>query len=583
MRIDPVTIEVIRNRLIAASRDIRRTIEHAAYSPILYEVVDFSCGVLDSEANLLAETPGLPIFLANLGYAVKSTYDTIGRGNLRPGDVILCNDPYNGGGTHCPDLVTLCPTFYEGEIRGWAAFRGHVPDMGGIYPGGWYSNTTEVFQEGFRLPPVKLLVEGVPNEDVFRLIKNNTRVPDAVLGDIRAMVAAVRKGSQRILDVIEQFGLKMTLNAFDEILQQGERIARAAVRRIPDGTYTAEAILDGDGNDDAPLDEKLPLKLTLTVKGDEMIADFTGTGPQNRGPMNTPEPSTISAARYAFKIVTTPHLPSNEGFFRALKIIIPEGSFLKPRFPAACAMWPTPSTTIPDLFLKALAPAIPDQVRGGHFGDSMANFIYGIDPKLDKYYVCSEADAGGYGGKPTEDGACALFSMTLGDTRNVPAEVIEVRYPWHVERFELIQDSGGPGKFRGGLGVRRDYRLAHDAGMTVTADRVKYTPPWGIFGGKPGKTNITVVKRNGGGTERWRKISNLPLEKGESVSFQGGGGGGYGNPLDRDPKRVLEDVINEYVSLTNAEQDYGVVIRTPEMVIDESATAALRQEMRGRT
>jgi len=583
MRIDPVTIEVIRNRLIAASRDIRRTIEHAAYSPILYEVVDFSCGVLDSEANLIAETPGLPIFLANLGYAVKSTYDTIGRGNLRPGDVILCNDPYNGGGTHCPDLVTLCPTFYEGEIRGWAAFRGHVPDMGGIYPGGWYSNTTEVFQEGFRLPPVKLLVEGVPNEDVFRLIKNNTRVPDAVLGDIRAMVAAVRKGSQRILDVIEQFGLKMTLNAFDEILQQGERIARAAVRRIPDGTYTAEAILDGDGNDDAPLDEKLPLKLTITVKGDEMIADFTGTGPQNRGPMNTPEPSTISAARYAFKIVTTPHLPSNEGFFRALKIIIPEGSFLKPRFPAACAMWPTPSTTIPDLFLKALAPAIPDQVRGGHFGDSMANFIYGIDPKLDKYYVCSEADAGGYGGKPTEDGACALFSMTLGDTRNVPAEVIEVRYPWHVERFELIQDSGGPGKFRGGLGVRRDYRLAHDAGMTVTADRVKYTPPWGIFGGKPGKTNITVVKRNGGGTERWRKISNLPLEKGESVSFQGGGGGGYGNPLDRDPKRVLEDVINEYVSLTNAEQDYGVVIRTPEMVIDESATAALRQEMRGRT
>jgi len=579
MKIDPITLEIIRNRLIAASRDIRRTIERAAYSPILYEVVDFSCGVLDSEANLIAETPGLPIFLANLGYAVQSTYDTIGRGNLHPGDVILCNDPYNGGGTHCPDLVTLCPTFYEGEIRGWAAFRGHVPDMGGIYPGGWYSDTTEVFQEGFRLPPVKLLVEGVPNEDVFRLIKNNTRVPDSVLGDIRAMVAAVRKGSQRILDVIEQFGLKMTINAFNEILQQGERMARAAVRRIPDGTYTAEAILDGDGNDDAPLDEKLPLKLTLTVKGDEMIADFTGTGPQNRGPMNTPEPSTISAARYAFKIVTTPHLPSNEGFFRALKIIIPEGSFLKPKFPAACAMWPTPSTTIPDLFLKALAPAIPDQVRGGHFGDSMANFIYGTNPKSGKYYVCSEADAGGYGGKPSEDGACALFSMTLGDTRNVPAEVIEVRYPWCVERFELVPDSGGPGKFRGGLGVRRDYRLAHDAGMTVTADRVKYTPPWGIFGGNPGKTNITVVKRNDGSTERWRKISNLPLGKGESVSFQGGGGGGYGNPLDRDPKRILNDVINGYVSLKSAEEDYGVVIRTPEMKIDKAATSVLRQEM----
>jgi N-methylhydantoinase B len=579
MKTDPVTIEVIRNRLIAASRDIRRTIEHAAYSPILYEVVDFSCGVLDSEANLIAETPGLPIFLANLGYAVQSTYETIGRENLHPGDVILCNDPYNGGGTHCPDLVTLCPAFYEGEIRAWAAFRGHVPDMGGIHPGGWYSDTTDIFQEGFRLPPVKLFAEGVPNEDVFRLIKNNTRVPDGVLGDIRAMVAAVRKGSQRVLDVIEQFGLKTTLSVLHEILQQGERMARAAVRRIPDGTYTAEAVLDGDGNDDAPLDEKLLLKLAITVKGDEMIADFTGTGPQNRGPMNTPEPSTISATRYAFKIMTTPHLPSNEGFFRALRIIIPEGSFLKPKFPAACAMWPTPSTTIPDLFIKALAPALPGRVRGGHFGDSMANFIYGTDPRSGKYYVCSEADAGGYGGKPTEDGACALFSMTLGDTRNVPAEVVEVRYPWHVEHFGLVQDSGGPGKFRGGLGVRRDYRLACDVGMTVTADRVKYTPPWGIFGGKPGKTNITVVNRNDGSTERWRKISNLSLQKGEIVSFQGGGGGGYGNPLDRDPKRVLNDVINGYVSLKSAEENYGVVIRTPEMKIDKAATSVLRQEM----
>ena len=578
MRIDPITLEVIRNRLIAASRDIRRTIERAAYSPILYEVVDFSCGILDSEANLIAETPGLPIFLANLTYSVRCTYETIGRENLKPGDVILCNDPYNGGGTHCPDLVALCPAFYKGEIRGWAAFRGHTVDMGGIYPGGWYSDTTEVFQEGFRLPPVKLLKEGEPNEDVFRLIRTNTRVPDAVLGDIRAMVAAVRKGSQRILDVIEQFGLQTTLSALAEMLVQGERMARAAVRRIPDGVYSAEAILDGDGNDDAPLDEKLLLKLTITVKDDEMTADFTGTGPQNRGPMNTPEPSTISAARYAFKIITTPHLPSNEGFFHALKIVIPDGSFLKPQYPAACAMWPTPSSTIPDLFLKALAPAIPDRVRGGHFGDSMANFIYGTDPKTGKYYVCAEADAGGYGGKPTEDGEAALFSMTLGDTYNVPAEVVEVRYPWSVERFELAQDSGGAGKFRGGLGVQRDYRLGADAGLTVTTDRVKYTPPWGLFGGKSGSTNLTVVEREDGSEESWRKISNLPLKKGEVVSFRGGGGGGYGSPLARDPEAVSEDVINGYVSLEAAERDYGVILDPKTLKVDAAATRALRSK-----
>jgi N-methylhydantoinase B len=580
MKIDPITIEVIRNRLIAASRDIRRIIERAAYSPILYEVVDFSCGILDSEANLIAETPGLPIFLANLDYAVESTYNTIGREKLNPGDVILCNDPYNGGGTHCPDLTVLCPAFYEGEIRGWAAFRGHTVDMGGIYPGGWYSNTVEVFQEGFRMPPVKLMVEGKPNEDVLRLIRANTRVPDPVLGDVRAMIAAVRKASERFCDIIETYGLDVTLSSIREILEQGDRMARAAIRRIPNGSYSAEALLDGDGNDDEPLDEKVRVRVTVTVKDEEMTMDFTGTDRQCRGPMNVPEPSTISSARYGFKIITTPELPSNEGFFRPLEIIIPEGSLLNPKFPAACAMWPAPTTTIPDLILKALAPAIPDRVRAGHFGDSMANFIYGTDPRTGKYYVCAEGDAGGYGGKPTEDGEHALFSMDLGDTYNVPVEVAEVRYPWRVDRFELHQDSGGPGRFRGGLGVIRDYHiLGHDAGLTVTTDRVIYTPPWGLFGGKDGKPNITIVYRNDGKQEPWRKISNLPLKENETVSFQTGGGGGYGSPLDREPDLVLDDVINGYVSLNSAKEDYGVVINEKEMKVDLEATKELRKKM----
>lgn len=580
MKVDPITLEVIRNRLIAASRDIRRTVERAAYSPVLYEVVDFSCGILDSEANLVAETPGLPIFLANLADAVRATYNTIGRENLKPGDVVLCNDPYNGGGTHCPDLVVLCPAFFEGEIRGWAAFRGHTVDMGGIYPGGWYSNTTEIFQEGFRLPPVKLVVEGRPNEDVLRLIRANTRVPDAVLGDIRAMIAAVRTGSKRLSEVIERYGLSVTLGVIQEILDQGERMSRAAIRRIPNGTYAAEAILDGDGNDDAPLDEHIRLKVKITVEDERVVIDFTGTDRQCRGPMNVPLPSTISSARYGFKIVTTPHLPNNEGFFRPLKIIVPEGSLLNPRFPAATAMWPAPTTTIPDLMLKALAPAIPNRVRGGHFGDSMADFIYGTDPRTGKYYVCAEPDGGGYGGKPYEDGESALFSMDLGDTYNVPAEVAEVRYPWRVERFELIRDSGGPGKFRGGLGVRRDYRIiGHKAGLTVTTDRVNYTPPWGLFGGKDARSNITVVYRHDGREERWRKVSNLPLEPDDVVSFQTGGGGGYGSPLERDPQLVLQDVINGYVSLAAAQAEFGVVLDGQAMKVDIEATERLRRKM----
>ncbi len=581
MKVDPITLEVIRNRLIAGSRDIRRTVERAAYSVVLYEIVDFSCGILDAEANLIAETPGLPIFLANLNYAVQSTYNTIGKENLKPGDVIFCNDPYNGGGTHCPDVVSLSPSFFQDELVGWAAFRGHTVDMGGIYPGGWYSNTTEVFQEGFRLPPVKIVQEGKPNEDVFRLIRANTRVPDGVLGDIRAMIAAVKTGSKRILEIFERYGRDIALDAFATILKQGEKIARAAIRRIPDGVYRAECNLDGDGNDDAPLDDNLRLCVSIIVEDEEFTVDFTGTAPQARGPMNVPEPSTISSARYGFKIITTPEQPSNEGFFHPLKIIIPDGSILKPKFPAACAMWPTPTTSIPDLMLKALAPAIPERVRAGHFGDSYANFIYGIDPRNGVYYVHAEGDAGGYGGKPTEDGESALFSMDLGDTYNVPVEVIEVKFPWRVEQFSLRQNSGGAGKFRGGLGVTRDYRiLNHKAGMTVTADRVKYSPPWGLFDGKPGEPSICLVYKNDGSVQSWRKTSNLPLDDQEAVSFRPGGGGGYGSPLERDPRMVLSDIINEYISFDKAAEDYGVVIDAQKMSVNEEATRELRAKMK---
>jgi len=244
-------------------------------------------------------------------------------------------------------------------------------------------------------------------------------------------------------------------------------------------------------------------------------------------------------------------------------------------------MWPTPIITSPDLMLRALAPAIPGRVRGGHFGDSMANFIYGFDPRTGGYYVCAEGDAGGYGGQYNRDGSCALFSMALGDTYNMPLEVAEVRFPFRAERFELAQDSGGPGKFRGGLGARRDYRiLGHDAGMTVTTDRALYTPPWGVFGGKSGRPSVTKIQRADGREESWRKVSNLALKDGDLVSFQTGGGGGYGSPLERDPEMVLWDAINGYISLHSAREHYSVVIREEEMTLDLEATRRLRDEMR---
>jgi N-methylhydantoinase B len=391
----------------------------------------------------------------------------------------------------------------------------------------------------------------------------------------------VRTGSKRFSEVIDKYGLDLTSGAIQKLLEQGEKMSRISIRRIPNGTYFAKTYLDGDGNDDAPLDEKLLLQVSVIVDDEEITLDFTGTDRQCLGPMNVPEPSTISASRYAFKIVTTPFLPSNEGFFHPLKTIIPDGSLLKAQFPAACAMWPTPTNVIPDLVLKALAPVIPNRVRAGHFGDCMANFIYGTDPRTGKYYVCAEGDAGGYGGNPDEDGESALFCMNLGDTYNVPAEVVEVRYPWRVERFELTQDSGGAGKFRGGLGVRRDYRIIdHEAGLTVTTDRVKCSPPWGLFGGKHGKPSITSVHRNNGSEERWRKISNLPIAPNEIISFQTGGGGGYGPVLEREPEKVLRDVIDGYVSVKKAREEYGVVIDEARKKMDTKATKELQEQMR---
>lgn len=581
MRPDPITIEIVRHLLEAASRDIRRVVEHAAYSPILYEVIDFSCGIIDAEGNLIAETPGLPIFLANLGYSVKATYTTIGKDNIKDGDVILCNDPYNGGYTHCPDIVVLCPAFSEGEIRGWAAFRGHTVDMGGIYPGGWYADTTEVFQEGVRIPPVKIVKEGKVNTDIINIIKSNCRVPDPVLGDIRAMIAGVKAGSKRISRIIDKYGLQETLGVMSEILRQGNELGRTAIKNIPDGVYRAEVVFDGSGNDDAMLDVDVPLKMSISVDGDNMKIDFTGTGTQSKGPLNLPFASTVSAVFYGFKIICSPDLPSNEGFFQNIEIVAPGGTIVNPNLPAATSNWPTVATSIPDMVLKALAPAMPTEVRGGHFGDSMAHFFYGNDPEKKEFYISAEPDAGGYGGGAISDGESALHSMALGDTLNMSAEVAEARFPFRIERLELIQDSGGAGESRGGLGCRRQYKiLGHDAGLTVTSDRVLRTPPWGLFGGNSGKANITRILKKDGSVVKVRKTSNTIIHDGETVCFEPGGGGGYGHPYDRTVQNVLNDVIDGYVSSEKAASDYGVVIEdsSGDYKVDIDATTLLRSK-----
>jgi len=396
------------------------------------------------------------------------------------------------------------------------------------------------------------------------------------------MVAAVRTGADRFEKLIEKYDMGTTFESIGAILDHGEKTTRNAIRQVKEGDYTSAMLLDQDGNDDRILDEAVRLTVMVRIRADRVLIDFKGSNPQLKGPMNCPKPATISAARYGFKCITTPTLPNNEGCFRPMSVQVPEGTFLDPRYPAACALWPAPATSIPDLIIRATSEALPNRVWAGHFGDSFSTMIYGHNPKTRKWFISGWPNAGGFGGTAFWDGNSALHSMALGDTYNLPIEREEAKYPLMYERLELIRDSGGPGKHRGGLGARRDIRVLADVGLISTGDRSRHTPAWGLFGGirgtPRGTPNVTVVLRKNGKEEVWHKVTNLTVKAGELFSTRPGGGGGYGNSFERDPQLVRADVINGYISLEGARDDYGVFIEQHTYEIDEGKTKSAREK-----
>jgi len=577
--VDPVTLELIRQSLINIAEHMRVTVERTAYSPIIYEVVDFGTAVIDRKHRLVAEFTAQPTFLGMLQSAVAETEKVIGYENLDPGDVIICNDPFSGGFCHTPDVACVAPVFYEGELRFFTAFKGHLLDMGGIYPGGWYNNTTTTYQEGLAIPPAKLYVKGVENKDLVRIIRRNIRYPRLVFGDLRAIVAAVRLGTSQLQDLMRKYDVDIIFSSIEQMMDYAKREAEQAVRDIPDGCYSDHYYVDGGGDDWERLTGKLRLQVNIKVDGDRMTIDFDGTDSQNAGPMNAPFPAVVSLTRYGYKSATLPTMPNIEGHFFPLTIVEPpKGSMLNAQPPAATSLlWPV-LNSLPDLILKALAPALTGKVRAGHFGDTCSDIVYGLGPDGEEY-ILAEPTAGGWGGKPNGKDGETMFCMTDGDTYNVPAEVREVRHPIRVVRYELIPDSGGAGKFRGGVGVRKEYTpVDHDCRLTATFER-RGDPAWGLQGGKPGKPNQLVIYRKNGKEETYGKVTHLSIEEGDIMSFQGGGGGGYGDPLERDPERVKADVENGYVSVEGARESYGVVLTTDRQV-NEEETKELRTKLR---
>ncbi len=575
--VDPFTLEIIKNGLIVANEEMFYAFGRTAKSPVIYEVLDYAVGIADRNGELIAIAPGVPGFSGVLDFVAKEILEKY-NGELKPGDVIVSNVPYNSG-THLNDVTLTMPIYYKDHLIGFAINKGHWSEVGGMHFGSWTSDSTEIFQEGTQYPSVKLFIEGKPNRDVIEIIKYNSRLPEFTIGDMEAQVASLKVASRRVISLIEKYGLESVLDAMDKLLADGEKYAKLKIKELPKGEFEAEDYIDDDGITDEPLYVRVKVK----ISDDEIIADFTGSSKQAKGSINSPLPATVSGVRETYMAITDPHAFPNGGYFKPLKVIAPEGTVFNPQRPAPTStFWEAMSYTT-DLVWKALAPHVPDKLSAGHFLSILATILGGVDDRTGEPFAIVEPQPGGWGASYNSDGESALVACGDGETYIASAEVYERRMPILVERYCLnTEDGTGHGKFRGGFGIIRDYRvLCKEASFTVSIGRSKF-PPWGVDGGCNGPPNYCLVMKQGEEPKRVRKVAALLLKKGDLVSLRSAGGGGWGSPLDRDPKLVLWDVKNEYITLDTAKNVYGVVIDPENMEVNWEETERLRSEMRSR-
>ncbi|GMR10020.1 MAG: hydantoinase B/oxoprolinase family protein [Anaerolineae bacterium] len=573
MAIDPITTEIIRNAFVSTAQDMNATLIRSAYTPIIYEGKDCSVALLDEHGNVLGQSLGLPLFLGNLEVCVKLTGDLYGWDIFKPGDIFHMNDSYLTG-THLNDSTIFAPIYSEGRLVGFSATRAHWLDVGAKDPGG-PMDSHEIYQEGTRWPPTKIYENFGPREDIIEILRRNSRFGHGLVGDMNAQVAACRTGEKRLQALLERFGYDTVLAARDEIFRQSEQLEREAVAAIPDGVYTSEGFLDNDGLGSGPI----AVKVKVIVEGDQMTVDLDGSAEQTRGPVNCGFPQTISAVRVAFKLLVNPDRPVDGGTFKTLTVKAPEGSIFYAQEPAACQWYFSSLGLLIDLIPRALAPALPDRVAGAHYGDSMVIYVAGTDPrKGDIPFLSVEANPGGWGAFETNDGQDALINNVNGGFKDYPVEVYENKYPVVLRRYGFRADTGGPGRFRGGTGIYREYHLEAPASVYLWFER-SVTKAWGLLGGGDGVGPDVVINPGTEGEQHLLKVNALPVDAGGVVRLYTGGGGGFGNAWERDPALVREDVIDGYVTRQGAERDYGVVLKD-DLSIDEKATEKQREALR---
>lgn len=554
MTADPITTEIIRNAFVSCAQDMNATLIRSSYTPIIYEGKDCAVAILDEEGGVLGQSLGVPLFLGNLEVCVKLTVERLGWEAFRPGDVFFLNDSYMTG-THLNDATIFGPIFHEDRLVGFAATRAHWLDVGAKDPGG-SMDSREIYQEGIRLAPIRLVDRGEPREDVIDLLRRNGRFGYSAIGDMNAQIAACKTGEARFRAILDRFGHETYAAARTEIYRQSEALEREAVGAIPDGTYMAEGFLDDDGLGHGPL----PVKVRIDVEGESMVVDLEGSAGMTEGPVNLGFAQCISAVRVAFKLLIHPERPVDGGTFRTLEVRAPERSIFRAEEPAACQWYFTPCGLLIDLLIRALAPALPAAAAGAHYGDSMVVYLSGTDPRRGGApFLMNAPHPGGWGGYEGGDGADGLINAVNGAFKDYPVEVAETKWPIVIRRYGFRPDTGGPGRYRGGCGVLREFELEGPTRLSLWFER-SVTPGWGLFGGRDGALPDVIVNEGTPDERHLLKVNALPLPPGSTFRLETGGGGGFGEPLERDPALVREDVVDGYVTLEGAARDYGVVL-----------------------
>jgi len=551
--LDVITTEIIRNGLVAITREMNKTLVRTAFNPLLYEIKDFGVGLTDRDGNLWAEAPAVTVFLGCLSDTVKNGLTKFGHDGFAPGDVIIANDPFTTG-THISDTSVYVPIFAGDELVGFAITTAHWADIGGKTPGGWCPDSTDVYQEGMCFTHLKLERAGVPDETLYEFILSNVRFPVVVRGDLSAQLAACRQGRIGLEKLCQKYGANAVARGMKLVAERTASTMRERIRELPDGTYAAESYLDYDGvtKDVSPL-----IRVSITVAGDALEVDFKGSSPTTRGPVNIPFIGSKSAVRAALKGVLYPRDETNYGHFDAIVCIEYKGLITSPQRPGPTDSYGYAACAIMNLVSRAMHGVVPERCSADAY-QLFGCYLYRVDERDGKPFIFIEPIDGGHGARPHHDGPTLIF-WADGDTPNMPVEVLETRFPIRCEQSALIHEAGGPGKFRGGAAVRREFRVLEDGIYLQTIIEGTKDPARGLAGGEQAHGGVIIVRPGTQQEEMFQSRLSFygPLSKNELVRVQSGGGGGLGPPTERDPELVKADLVNGTMTPESAHSVYG--------------------------